>query len=387
MRAAALAGLALCILLAGCALGRDPGRGGATASGPPTIERNTIEASGGEQGLDAEAIYEATAPGVVTIISVFGRGGEATLGGSGLGSGFVVDERGHVATNAHVVASGRSAPLEPAKRVFVEFADGNRVPAEVLGADPFSDVALLEIDPGGLTLTPLELGSSETLAVGEPVAAIGSPFGERQSLSIGVISALDRDIESLTRFQIGDAIQTDAAINQGNSGGPLLDAEGRVLGINAQIRSTSGGGVGVGYAIPVDTVRRSLEQLEREGEVSYGYLGVSSQDLYPQLADRLGVDAEAGALVTQVAEGSPAEETGLDAGEGTITFQGQPDIPEGGDVIVAADGREIDRHTNLADVIETRAPGTEVELEVVRGDEHRDVTVTLADRPTRVPAG
>jgi 2-alkenal reductase len=375
--------LALCLLASGCGGDESPPPGQAAGSGPPTIERNRIEVSGGTPaGLDAAAIYRSTARGVVTVISVFG-GGAATPGGSGLGSGFVIDARGHVATNAHVVSSGRGAPLKPARKVYVEFADGNRVPARVLGSDPFADVALLEIDPGGLTLSPLELGSSSDLIVGEPVAAIGSPFGERQSLSVGVISALDRDIESLTRFQIGDAIQTDAAINQGNSGGPLLDAEGRVLGINAQIRSSGGGGVGVGYAIPVDTVRRSLGQLEREGEVSYGFLGVASQDLYPQLADHLGVDADAGAIVAEVAEGSPAAEAGLQAGDETTSFQGQPDIPEGGDVIVAVDGQPLDRDTNLADVIETRAPGTEVELDVVRGDEHRQVTVTLGDRPVR----
>ena len=377
----------LCLLAGGCALVDARGSGDESIpTGPPTIERNTIEVSGGASpGLDAETIYESTAPGVVTVISSFGGG--SALGNSGLGSGFVIDEQGHIATNAHVVASGRTAPLEPAEKVFVEFADGNRVPAEVLGADPFADVALLEIDPGGLTLTPLELGTADSLSVGEPVAAIGSPFGESQSLSVGVISALDRNIESLTRFSISDAIQTDAAINQGNSGGPLLDAEARVLGINAQIRSTGNGGVGVGYAIPVDTVSRSLDQLEREGEVAYGYLGVTSQDVYPQLASKLGVDAQSGALVTDVADGSPADEAGLDTGDGTTTFQGVPDIPEGGDVIVAVDGRPLDRQTTLADVIETRVPGTEVELEVVSGDDHRDVTVTLEDRPTRVPSG
>ncbi len=139
--------------------------------------------------------------------------------------------------------------------MFVEFADGNRVPAEIVGDDPNADVALLKVDPAGLRLTPLQLGSSDSIQVGEPVAAIGSPFGERQSLSIGVISAVDRNIESLTRFQIGNAIQTDAAINPGNSGGPLLDARGRVIGVNAQIKSESGGGEGVGFAIPVDAVR------------------------------------------------------------------------------------------------------------------------------------
>jgi len=389
------AGLALAVALLALAPGCGADESGSSvaveeASAPSTVERNRIEVveSQGDGGLDAAALYEGLSPGVVTVISVFG-GGQAPLGGggSGLGSGFVLDEQGRVATNAHVVSSGLGGGLERAEEVYVEFADGNRVAARIVGTDPFADVALLEIDPAGLSLTPLELGSSDQLSVGQPVAAIGSPFGERQSLSVGVISAIDRDIQSLTRFQIGNAIQTDAAINQGNSGGPLLDAQGRVLGINAQIRSTSGGGVGVGFAIPVDTIQRSLEQLRDDGTVSYGFLGVSSQDLYPQLADHIGVDAEAGALVVGVADGSPAEEAGLEVGDETTEFQGQRDIPEGGDVIVAVDGEELDDDTGLADLIEGRKPGAEVELTVIRGDERRDVEVTLDARELRSGTG
>ena len=389
------AGLALAVALLALAPGCGADESGSSvaveeASAPSTVERNRIEVveSQGDGGLDAAALYEGLSPGVVTVISVFG-GGQTPLGGggSGLGSGFVLDEQGRIATNAHVVSSGLGGSLEPAEEVYVEFADGNRVAARIVGTDPFADVALLEIDPAGLSLTPLELGSSDQLSVGQPVAAIGSPFGERQSLSVGVISAIDRDIQSLTRFQIGNAIQTDAAINQGNSGGPLLDAQGRVLGINAQIRSTSGGGVGVGFAIPVDTIQRSLEQLRDDGTVSYGFLGVSSQDLYPQLADHIGVDAEAGALVVGVADGSPAEEAGLEVGDETTEFQGQRDIPEGGDVIVAVDGEELDDDTGLADLIEGREPGAEVELTVIRGDERRDVEITLDARELRSGTG
>lgn len=382
--------LAAGALAAGCG-GDDAGSGDGAAAAPPTVERNRIEVveqqGADDGGFDASAIYDSLSPGVVTVISVFD--GESPLSalegdGAGLGSGFVLDDRGRIATNAHVVTTGTGARLDEAQEVYVEFGDGNRVPARIVGADPFSDVALLETDPAGLTLTPLELGSSEGLTVGQPVAAIGSPFGERQSLSVGVISALNRDIESLTRFQIGDAIQTDAAINQGNSGGPLLDAQGRVLGINAQIRSASGGGVGVGFAIPVDTVQRSLDQLGEDGEVSYAFLGVSSQELYPQLADHLGIDAESGALVVDVVPGSPADEAGVEPGDGTTEFQGQPDIPEGGDAIVAVDGTRLDRGSSLADLIETQEPGSEVELTVVRGDDRRQVTVTLDERELRV---
>jgi S1-C subfamily serine protease len=387
--------LALALVSAGSALAAgcgsdDEGPEAGASTAPPTVERNRIEVveqqAEGTGGFDAAAIYDGLSPGVVTVISVFdGESPLSELGGegAGLGSGFILDEEGHVATNAHVVSTGTSGGFDEAQEVYVEFGDGNRVPAEIVGTDPFSDVALLEIDPAGLSLTPLELGSSEGLTVGQPVAAIGSPFGERQSLSIGVISALNRDIESLTRFQIGDAIQTDAAINQGNSGGPLLDERGRVLGINAQIRSTSGGGVGVGFAIPADTVSRSLDQLRADGEASYAFLGVSSQELYPQLADHLGIDAESGALVVEVVPGSPADEAGLEPGDESTRFQGQPDIPQGGDAIVAVDGEPLDRGDSLADLIENQAPGTEVELTVVTGDDEREVTVTLDERELR----
>ena len=208
----------------------------------------------------------------MTVISLFGDE-DAPLGSQdgGLGSGFVLDGDGYIATNTHVVTNGQS--LDRARQVFVDFADGNRVPARIVGTDPNADVALLKVDPQGLSLTPLELGEEQGLQVGDPVAAIGSPFGEEQSLSVGVISALDRNIASLTDFGIGDAIQTDAAINRGNSGGPLLDAHGRVIGINAQIRTETGEGAGVGFAIPVDTVKRALESLRDDGEAEYGYLG------------------------------------------------------------------------------------------------------------------
>ena len=214
------------------------------------------------------------------------------------------------------------------------------MPAEIVGDDPYADVALIKVDPKGLSLTPLGLGSSQNLEVGEPVAAIGSPFGEQQSLTVGVISALNRNIESLTDFGIGNAIQTDAAINPGNSGGPLLNANGRVLGINSQIKSASGGGEGVGFAVPVDTVRRSLEELREDGKVSYGYLGVSSSVLYPQLAERLDLPVDDGAVVMEVVPDSPADEAGIETGDDKLNFQGQEDIPEDGDVILAVDGQQ-----------------------------------------------
>jgi S1-C subfamily serine protease len=324
---------------------------------------------------------------VVTILST-GLRSEDGGSGAGQGSGFVLNARGEVATNAHVVTTGEGSAIRRAESVFVRFRDRNQVPARIVGFDPFSDVALLRIEPAGLRLRPLPLGSTEDLVVGSPVAAIGSPFGEEQSLSIGVISALDRSIESLTGFSTTGAIQTDAAINRGNSGGPLLDARGRVLGINSQIKSSSGGGEGVGFAVPVDTVRRSLDSLRETGKVAYGFVGVSASPLYPQLARRLGLPVERGALVASVEKGSPAARAGLSAGKGKIEFQGQKDIPRGGDVIVAVDGREVTQDVDLPDLIGQKGPGQKIRLTVVRGDDRRTVTVTLAPRPsTPPPAG
>jgi S1-C subfamily serine protease len=294
----------------------------------------------------------------------------------------VLDGQGYVATNAHVVR-GEPPELPRAKEVYVSFPDGNRVPAKVVGDDLNSDVALLKLNPAGLTLTPLRLGSSTDLTVGTPVAAIGSPFGQDQSLSVGVISATGRDIDSLTQFRIGNAIQTDAAINHGNSGGPLLNSKGEVIGINAQIESTGGGGEGVGFAVPVAAVKRAIGQLREQGHVDYAYLGVSTQELYPQLAQRLGFDTANGALVASVEEGGPADDAGIEAGSGKVEFQGQQDVPTGGDAIVAIDGEPVHSSAELSNIIGLKDPHEDVELAVLRGSERRTVTVTLGERPEK----
>jgi S1-C subfamily serine protease len=378
-RAAAVTLAAVGLAGAGCDSSDDEG---ARAPEEVTTTRvQVVEGIGHRGGFDPERIYERLAPGVVTVISIF-EGGvlDPESGEGGQGSGFVLDGEGYVATNAHVVTTGTGTDGKRAEQVFVEFSDGNRVPAEIVGDDPNADVAMLRLQTGGLSLTPLRLGASSSIDVGEPVAAIGSPFGENQSLSVGVVSAVDRSIESLTRFQIGNAIQTDAAINPGNSGGPLLDAHGRVIGINAQIKSDSGGGEGVGFAIPVDAVRRSLRELRERGRVSYGYLGVSSLVLWPQAARRLGLDVRDGAVVQRVEPNSPAEDAGLEAGDGEIAFQATP-IPTGGDVIVAVDGRRLTRRDDLADVISAKRAGERVNLEVLRNGKRRTVEVELGQRP------
>jgi S1-C subfamily serine protease len=371
------------VLLGAAALAAGGCGGGGGARKVVTTRVQVVEGMGRAGSFAAEALYRRLSPGVVTVISVFDSGAEALLGGGegGQGSGFVLNGEGEIVTNAHVVTNGRGARTQRAKQVYVQFGDGNRVSARIVGVDPNADVALLKVDPRGLSLTLLRLGSSRHLRVGEPVAAIGSPFGEEQSLSVGVISALDRNIESLTAFEIGNAIQTDAAINPGNSGGPLLDARGRVIGVNAQIKSQSGGGEGVGFAVPVDAVRRSVRELRAHGQVDYGFLGVKTEPLYPQLAARLGISARSGALVVEVDKDSPADHAGLSAGGDKIDFQGQQAIPKGGDAIVGVDGRPVTARNDLPDLIGEKRAGQKVSLQVMRGRDRRTVQVTLAKRP------
>ncbi len=310
---------------------------------------------------------------MVTIRSIFDRGAAE-------GSGFVLDDEGRIVTNAHVVTDGGQG-REEAKAVFVEFPDRNVVPAEIVGFDPFADVALLEVDPDGFELQPLELGDDAELVVGQPVAAIGSPFGEQQSLSVGIVSATDRSVGSLTQFQIEGAIQTDASINPGNSGGPLLDAAARVIGINQQIETNSGANDGVGFAVPISTVVRSLAQLKRRGSVDYAYIGVSSQALYPQLAEKLGLEVDYGGLIAEVVNGSPADEAGLEGGDDKLRFQGIP-YETGGDTIVAVNGRKVIEPDDLSSYISAFGPGRTVTLDVLNADGDREkVEVTLGKRP------
>ena len=383
---AAIAAIALLLLLPGC--------GGDDDSSSPdsrTVERTkvqVVEGLGKNGNFDPAAIYDQSGDGVVTVTSLYSGGGAAALGGrgnAGQGTGFVLDDRGHVLTNAHVITEGQAGSIKKAKEVFVQFADGNEVPAKIVGVDPNSDVGLVKVDPDGLKLVPLPLGRSAAVRVGEPVVAIGSPFGEEQSLSVGVVSATNRTIQALTDFQIGDAIQTDAAINRGNSGGPLLNAGGQVLGINSQIRSSSGGSEGVGFAVPIDTVRRSLAQLRADGEAKYGYVGVSSQALYPQLAEKLKLPVQQGALVAAVAKGGPADKAGIKGGGKEIRFQATIVRP-GGDVITRVDGHRITRETDLSDLISRYRPDQSVTLEIYRGGKRRQVKLTLSERPNKLPS-
>jgi S1-C subfamily serine protease len=382
---AAAAGLVVLAGSGGCGGSGDDDAKTPTVAG--TVSRTTrvevVKGADATGAFDPQAIYRRDAGGVVTILA-------ATTGdpedGGGLGSGFVVSGDGEVVTNAHVVTTGEGAGIRKAREVFVKFADGNQVPGRIVGFDPFSDVALVRVDPAGLTLRPLALGSVDDVVVGEPVAAIGSPFGEERSLSVGVISALERSIESLTGFSTSGALQTDAAINSGNSGGPLLDAQGRVLGINSQIRSSSGTGSGVGFAVPVDVVRRSLAQLREAGSVKYPYLGISTVDVYPQLDAHFRLGAQRGSWVQVVVPGGPADRAGLRAGTTRATFQEQA-FRDGGDVIVKVGDVAVRTDADLARALEDKTPGQTVQVAILRDGQARTLPVRLGTRPLQSPRG
>jgi S1-C subfamily serine protease len=293
-----------------------------------------------------------------------------------------------VLTNAHVVTtSGPDGSAERAHAVYVQFADGDRVPASIVGADLFDDVAVVRVDPRVHAVRPVPLGRSARVVVGQPVAAIGSPFGNADSLTVGVVSAVRRSIPSLTtHYDLIDAIQTDAPINHGNSGGPLFDARGRVIGINAQIRSTDAGSGfdGVGFAVPIDSARRSLEQILHGGSVRYAYLGIETDDLTPAVAHRFGYAAPRGALVVRVVPGTGAAAAGLRAGRRFETFRGLG-VRVGGDAIVAIDGLPVRSAEDVVRIVATHlVPGERARFTLVRGAARRDVSVTLGARP---PAG
>jgi len=351
-------------------------------AGSPVIVAKPIAGN----GFQPAQIFARRSAGVVTIVSYFG-GTSATSAGQG--SGFVVSPSGNVLTSAHVVttAGQGGGNAKRAHTIYVQFSDGDRVPAKIVGYDLFDDVAVIHVDPQLHRLRPVPLGNSERVVVGEPVAAIGSPFGNADSLSVGVVSAIRRSIPSLTtRYDLVDAIQTDAPINHGNSGGPLFDARGRVIGINAQIRSSSGssGFEGVGFAVPIDSARRSLSQILQTGSVRYAFVGIETEDLTPSIANHFGYAARSGALIDTVLPGSGAAAAGLKAGTHTKAFRGLG-VHVGGDAIVAIDGVPVTDSEDVVRIVATRLyPGEVARFTLVRGQARRVVNVKLGERP---PAG
>lgn len=327
-----------------------------------------------------EAVYAATGDSVVNIaVTVIGYDFFLNpLPQEGSGSGFVYDNQGHIVTNFHVV--------DGAESIQVTFSDGTTVPAEVIGEDPTYDLAVVKIDPAEHDLTPVTLGNSEDLRIGQFVVAIGSPFGLEQSLTFGVISSLGRIIESPDQGRfIGEAIQTDAAINPGNSGGPLLDLEGRVIGVNAQIVSPSQANAGIGFAIPVRLVKQVVPDLIATGTYRHPWMGVRPVGLTPQLVEILreaGQDVpEEGVLLITVERGSAAARAGLRGAQREVnTNFGR--VPVGGDVIVAFEGTPIASTRDLIAYLETYTrPGDTIEVTIWRDGEEMTVPVTLGERP------
>ena len=335
--------------------------------------------------FDPAAIYESRNGGVVTIYAHFDD--RPASEHAAQGSGFVVSREGYILTSAHVVTTAgpeETGEPEAANRVYVGFRDGDRVEAAVIGWDVFDDVAVLKVDPDAHALDPVPLGDSSRVVVGEPVAALGSPFGNESSLSVGVVSATGRSINSLTSgYNVGDAIQTDAPITHGNSGGPLFDARGRVLGINAQIRSNSGQSEGVGFAIPINAAKRSFRQLVRNGRVAYAYVGVNAEDLTPTIAKRFGYPVQRGAVIATVVPESPGEDAGLRGGSERRLLNGFP-VRLGGDVVVKIGDRDVQSADDLVRVVSERlAPGQVVRFTVLRDGRRMVVPVRLGERPRR----
>jgi len=335
-------------------------------------------ASTGTAGRSVREIYKQEGRGVVFIQSdgVTTDSGSPFGGpqqGTATGSGFVVDEDGTIITNAHVV--------EGADSVQVRFGEnGDFVDADVKGVDVDTDIAVLKVDPSEVSggLTPIPLGDSSNAQVGDPVIAIGNPFGYSRTVTTGIVSGLQREIQAPNGFTIPDVIQTDASINPGNSGGPLLDANGRVIGINSQIATGGGqGSVGIGFSVPVNTAKRLLPDLKAGETVERAYLGVQMQDVSDQLAEDLNLAADEGALVVEVTNGSPAEKAGLRGGR-TETGQG---VAAGGDLIVEVDGKPVSDSSEVAAAISQKRPGDTAEITYYRGDSKKTVTVELAKRP------
>jgi S1-C subfamily serine protease len=307
--------------------------------------------------------------------SGFNPFGESEGGGLATGSGFLIDTEGHIVTNNHVV--------EGAEKVEVKLGASDKTyTAEVVGTDPATDVALLKVDAPADSLHPLSLGDSSKVEVGEPVVAIGNPFGLDRTVTAGIVSAIQRQIQAPNGFSISHVIQTDAAINPGNSGGPLIDSEGRVIGINSQIQTggAGNGNVGIGFAVPINTAREVVNQIEEHGEVKHAYLGITGSSITPDLARALKLPVSSGVLVSEVVKGGPADEAGLRGGDTSATIEGA-NYRLGGDVITEIDGKKIEGIEDVINAVNAAAPGDKMELTVDRGDKSQTITVTLGVRP------
>jgi len=341
-----------------------------TEGSPETRSATTAPA----RAMGVNEIYERTAPGVVQINSSSASGVSLPTGRA-LGSGFVVDKAGHIVTNYHVIRG--------ADEIRVGFSNQDSLEAELVGTDQSTDLAVLRVDASATALTPLPLGDSDKVRVGDPVVAIGNPFGLDRTVTAGIVSALQRLITAPNQFTIDHVIQTDAPINHGNSGGPLLNDRGQVIGVNTQIETggVAGGNVGIGFAVPSNTVKDVVAQILRNGRVDHAHLGIFGQAVTSEVADTYNLPVEKGVLVAEVADGSGAEKAGLEGGETEVVVAGET-YTLGGDIIVAFEGKPIASVEELRDAIAQHEPGEKVRLTVVRGDKRTGVNVTLGRQPS-----
>jgi 2-alkenal reductase len=348
------------------------------AVAPMATTQEALQAELAQSGVFTD-VYNRVSPSVVAInvtahledVPGLRRGGDIR----GSGSGFVIDTEGHIVTNNHVV--------EGASRIEINFFDGTLAHAEVVGLDPDSDLAVLDVDLPAEKLHPIEWGNSDELVIGEPVLAIGSPFGQRWTLTSGIISAVERTIQGLTNFSIGGVIQTDTSINPGNSGGPLLDLEGRVIGVNSQIMTESGSNSGVGFAIPSNLTQKVSQSLINDGFMRYSYLGISGGDVTLSLIDTLELPNDTrGVVVAEVSPDGPAARAGLQMPSRFTNVDGEQ-VPTSVDIITAINDQPITGISGLISYLARHtAPGDTVTLSVLRnGDEQIDLTARLTPRP------
>jgi S1-C subfamily serine protease len=322
------------------------------------------------KSLSLIEIFEKSEPGVIRVNVQRGETEDIT---GGIGSGFVFDKKGHIITNAHVV--------KDANKVVVTFLDGRSYNADIIGADEYTDIAVIKVNADLALLHPLDIGDSSNLKVGEEIAAIGNPFGLSGSMTAGIISQLGRLLPTESNYQIPDVIQTDAAINPGNSGGPLLNMRGEIVGINTAIQSATGEFTGVGFSIPSQTVAKIVPMLIEDGEYKHPWIGISGRDIDPDMANVLNVKDAVGFLVITVVEDSPAFQAGLIGSEKTIEVDGV-NYPIGGDIILEVDGKEVRKIDDiLVHLQRAKSVGDEMVLEILRDGRTTNVTITLDARP------
>jgi len=317
-------------------------------------------------------IFEKSEPGVVRVNVQRSEASEVV---GGVGSGFVFDKKGHIITNAHVV--------NDAKKVIVTFLDGRSYNAEIIGADEYTDIAIIKVNADLTLLHPLSIGDSSNLKVGEQIAAIGNPFGLSGSMTSGIVSQLGRLLPSGAGYSIPDVIQTDAAINPGNSGGPLLNMRGEIVGINTAIQSATGEFTGVGFSVPSQTVAKIVPTLIEKGEYEHPWIGIAGRDIDPDMAKVLELKDAVGFLVITVVEDSPASKAGLIGSNKTIEVEGV-NYPMGGDIILSVDGIEVRKIDDILIYLQrAKSVGDDMNLEILRDGRTTTVTITLQERPDR----